>query len=439
MRRLSIIGIIIVSLILVSAVACNPFGGDEEDEGTQFAEVERGNIAVTVSGTGNIEISHEANLAFDIGGTIEKINIDDGDVVAAGDVLANLDTTDLELALVQSKVSLSQAQVALTQAEVNLTQAELAVNSANVSLRTARHDLEEARDIYTWPEINVAKEEAKDAEAFLDYVLDRGLDTATIVYAQLRLDAAEAILDTMVRSYDTEEVAIERMEVAVAVETLELKKISVSHAEESVAYAAEAVEYARKSLENAQKQLDDATLIAPFDGVVAKLYTKEGDIIPPPTLTTTTIIHLVDLATMELKVEVDEIDMPDVTLGQRALVDIDALPELALDGEITYISTLAKQESGVVLYDVTISFDVPEGSRLRAGMSADADIVISGKTNVLLVPDRAIKQGSEGGTVVEVMVDEQFEEKPVVTGVSDGVDTEIISGLTEGEMVVSRR
>ena len=92
-------------------------------------------------------------------------------------------------------------------------------------------------------------------------------------------------------------------------------------------------------------------------------------------------------------------------------------------------------EADVVFYEVRIDFDAPQDSGLRVGMSAEADIIISERSGVLLVPDRAIKQDSQGNPIVYVMVDEQIEERPVVIGISDGYQTEIVAGLEEGEIV----
>ncbi len=93
----------------------------------------------------------------------------------------------------------------------------------------------------------------------------------------------------------------------------------------------------------------------------------------------------------------------------------------------------------MILYEVEIGFNVSEGSALKAGMSASADIVIDERSNVLLVPSRAITQDSSGSPVVKVMVGEETQERPVVTGISDSYQTEIISGLSEGEVVVVER
>jgi len=107
--------------------------------------------------------------------------------------------------------------------------------------------------------------------------------------------------------------------------------------------------------------------------------------------------------------------------------------------ELISIDPISIEEGGVILYEVKIGLNVSEDSDLRVGMSASAAIVIDERNNVLLVPDRAIKQDSEGNPIVEVMVNEQIEERTVVTGISDGFKTEIVEGLNEGEVVVERR
>ena len=89
-----------------------------------------------------------------------------------------------------------------------------------------------------------------------------------------------------------------------------------------------------------------------------------------------------------------------------------------------------------MIYEGGIEFAVPQDSGLRVGMSAEADIVIDERSGILLLLDRAIRQDSQGDSVVLVMDNEQFVEKSVVVGISDGFYTEIISGLEEGEMVL---
>ena len=138
---------------------------------------------------------------------------------------------------------------------------------------------------------------------------------------------------------------------------------------------------------------------------------------------------------MELKAEVDEIDIAKVQAGQRTIIEVDALPDVQFEGTVTSISQLPTVQAGVVLYEIKIDFSILEDSRLRAGMSASADIIINERSNILLVPDRAIGKDSQGRPIVKVIVDGETEERLVVVGLSDGFETEIIDGLSEGEVI----
>jgi macrolide-specific efflux system membrane fusion protein len=91
---------------------------------------------------------------------------------------------------------------------------------------------------------------------------------------------------------------------------------------------------------------------------------------------------------------------------------------------------------GIVLYEVKISLDVPDGSGIMVGMSASADIVSAKHENVLIVPSRAVTKNSRGQSVVKVKSDIQIQERVVVVGLDDGIKAEIVSGLKEGETVV---
>jgi len=349
-------------------------------------------------------------------------------------VLARLETDSLELAL-------TEAQVAQTRAEVAVIQAEVTITEAQVTLETAEYNLEEAQDLYARPDILTARAAVSEAQSYLDYAEQMLAQSSTtkdiktwtneVAYAEETLRAAEVRLNEMLSAPDTEEVAIARLQVEAAQQSLEL-------AGQSLELNKQSLELAKQSLETTRKQLDEATITAPFDGIIASVYVEEGDVVSPPTMAPQIVAHLIDPSSMELNVEVDEIDIIEVKPGQRAIIEVDALPALPLEGKISSISLLPTEEAGVIVYDVKIEFDVAEDIGLRAGMSATADIVIAERSNVLLVPDRAIKQDSQGNPIVEVMVNGQSEERTVVTGISDGFQTEILDGLDEGEVVERR-
>lgn len=403
MKRWKIVAIVILCLTLAGTVACRPVsgGGDEEEFTGQLVEVIRGDLTVSVSGSGSIEVSDEAKLAFDGGGEVSRIYVEEGDVVSKGQVLAVLVPQDREAL-------------------------ELAVTHAEVALLQARYNLDQAENPFTEEEISDAEQAVEDAEDFLDiaddmlrYALSHGGEwevlqwQAEVLNAEIRLEMAEDTLDAMLNERDEDQIEILELQV----------------------YSAE------QALEEAQSALEIETIMAPFAGVVANVSVEEGDIIPPPTVSQVTIVHLIDTSSMELVVELDEIDIPGVGWRQRVIIEIDALPGRQLEGFVISISPIPTVEAGLVLYSVKVGFEVPEGSGLRVGMSATADIVLSERSDALLVPDRAIKYDSQGNPVVWVMVDrepegiKEFEERSVVIGISDGFQTEIKAGLSEGEIV----
>ena len=112
MKSWRIITVLLLSLVLASATACNPLGGGDEKVTEGLVEVVRGDLIVTVSGSGNIEVSNEMELTFGVAGKVDEIHVQEGDEVSEGDVLAQLDTSSLEQALAQAKLALAQAKLA---------------------------------------------------------------------------------------------------------------------------------------------------------------------------------------------------------------------------------------------------------------------------------------------------------------------------------------
>jgi len=389
--------VLLLCLTLAGAVACSPFGGggDEEEVTSQTVEVVRGDLIISVSGSGSIGVANEVKLAFDGGGKVDKIYVDEGDEVSQGEVLAELvpiDTEALELALLKAEIALHRAE----------------------------YNLDKAKHPYTDDEIENAEDVVDDAEDYLDFVgymlayaLQHGSaqevqQWQTELYrAEASLDEAEDRLEAMLSAPDEDEIEILEME----------------------------VDAAEQALDEAESKLEIENITAPFDGVVTSVDVEEGDIIPESGMSQVTIVCLIDPTSMELGVDLDEIDIPDVKLNQRTIIEVDALPDVQLEGKVISISPLPTVEAGVVLYNVKIGFDVPQGSGLKVGMSATADITTNERGGVLLVPDRAIKQDSQGNSMVWVKVDEQIEARSVVIGISDGFQTEIIDGLDEGEIV----
>jgi HlyD family secretion protein len=378
----------LLCLALVGAVACPSPGGDGAAE-IDLVKVVRGDLTVIVSGSGNITVSQDASLAFGTGGKVDAVYVEAGDRVSQGDVLAKLDTGLLELSLAQ----------------------------AELALATAEYNLDKTQQVYSQPDLATARAAVSNARSYLQYTqlqLDQANSPEQTDYWQsevyqagVNLAAAEQRLAEMEAGGDSAEVTLRRLEVAAA----------------------------RQALAQARKDLDEATITAPFDGVVGAVYIDEGDIIPPPTMAATVAIYFITPTSLELKAEVDEIDIPEVKVGQSAMVEVDAIADDLFEGTVTSISPVPVIQAGLVLYEVTISLVIPADVGVMVGMSATADIMIDKSEDTLLVPERAVGHDEQGNPVVWVSIDGQLEQKAVVIGISDGLQAEILEGISEGDMV----
>ena len=459
-------------LFLISLTAC---GGRTIESQIQAVEVVRGDLMVGVSGSGTINAADEVELTFGISGKIDEVNVEEGNQVTKGQVLASLDTMTLERTVKAAEQVVTTAEIAVMTTEIAVTTTEIAVTTTEIAVRAAEMDLELANNSYqqlTTPypfltyefvipasldAIRVAQQRIKEvqeefqkglkgeqysmgkiqeqllaaeeslieAEVGLDWGLGAGIRPSGIDYwtlrtAQIQIEKAQLALDSAQNDLD-----IARSELDIARNDLDITRNEL--------------DIARNELDKVNDERDKTIIMAPFDGVVAKVNIKSGDVLSSANYATNIAIEVVDQSRMELKVDVDEIDIPNVKLGQKTIISVDALPALRLEGEVTSISLMAKEEASLMLYEVKISFDIPADSKLRAGMSVSVDVIFNERSNILLVPNRAIGQDSQGNPIVMVQVEEQAQSRSVVIGISDELETEIVSGLTEGEAVLIER
>jgi len=194
-----------------------------------------------------------------------------------------------------------------------------------------------------------------------------------------------------------------------------------------------ALDIAKLELAKARVELGKATITASFDGIVTDIYINEGQQLSSMTYANPAIC-LLDPSEIKMNGVIDEMDISKLKLGQEADIILDALPDKEVKGRVTFISQAGTVQAGVVSYKTIITLENP-GEQLRDGMSATAEIIIDRHENVLLIPNRAI-QGSWDSPWVEVLADEQVEQRPVELGLSDGIKTEVLSGLEEGESVI---
>jgi HlyD family secretion protein len=185
----------------------------------------------------------------------------------------------------------------------------------------------------------------------------------------------------------------------------------------------------------------ESIIRAPVNGTVLELAVHEGDPVVPLTSfqAGTALAVMADMSTLLFKGTVDEIDVGKLTEGLPAKIKIGALPDAVVEGTLSRISPKSRTSEGATLFDVEIDIVAAKGVVLRAGYSANADIVIKEKKDVLLVPERLVK--FEGGKATVEIPGEMGKEpatREIKYGLSDGMNVEVTDGLKDKDLVVER-
>jgi HlyD family secretion protein len=281
-------------------------------------------------------------------------------------------------------------------------QSEVAI--ADAQLREAQEGLNRVKAGATPDEIRQAEEGVAIAQANLDKV-KRGATQEEINAAQSRVDAAKANLEKVQSGARPSDITILEQQVALS----------------------------QLSVDNVNAQLADARLISPIDGTVLSIDLDVGETVGgySPVAVVANTLSLV------VKGDVDEIDIGRVTVGQPVTVTLDAYPGVKMPGKIDELAPGATQKQGSTVYQATISFTPGAGVVPREGMAANVDITAQRKDDVLLLPNRAFETV---GTreYVTIRDGDTTRKVEVETGLSNSTDTEIISGVTEGQEVVLR-
>lgn len=315
--------------------------------GPATARVERRDLAATVLATGVIrpQVGAQVAVGSRASGVVARLHVTVGDRIQAGDLLAELDRTELETRLRQ---------------------------------------------------VEAVRADAASLEAYSGKELSRARQLAAI----------GGVTDT---------------ELSAAVRAAEAASARLREAEAAV--------------DAARVQLDWATIRAPIGGVVATVSTQEGETVAA-SFAAPTFLTIVDLARLEVWAYVDETDIGRVRVGQRASFTVDSWPDQPFTGRVTAIRPTAEVRDNVVNY-VTLIEITPQPDRLlRPEMTATVHIELDGRPDALSIPNGALRRDAAGSWVL-VDGGPAPERRPVQTGFRGAEYTEVLSGLTEGERVIT--
>lgn len=191
--------------------------------------------------------------------------------------------------------------------------------------------------------------------------------------------------------------------------------------------------------ENADLKVDN-TIKSPITGMVLSRLVEEGDPVVPLTSyqAGTDLMSLAYMEDLVFKGTVDEIDVGKLSIGMPVEIKVGAIPNEVINGKLVRVSPKAHKDEGSTLFNIEISLDDVGHAFLRAGYSANADIIITKKTDIILVPERLVNMSDSIITVEVQDTAGNIETRNVTTGLSDGINIEIATGLVEGELLVER-
>jgi HlyD family secretion protein len=436
-----------VAILALGAVGYAGFRSAEQPAPTAAAApatvaVTRGDVQQTVTAPGKLVGTQEIALSMGTSGRIAELDVRPGDEVKQGQVLAALDTGDLQLDVAQAQQSylIAQAHYSSTvQADPNaVAAARAALSSANTAYQTAQQNLGLKND-----QIKVdcaGLEDAEDAmlaarDAYNAVANDWKASTYPIkkeretIYKQTTNNYELAVARCNLATSRLNESDLRSAQAQVAQAKENLEKL-IAPRSETVATAQAEMEKARLTLEQAQAKLAGAQIVAPFDGAVLEVKARLGE----SAAANSPLIILSDPHAVEAETSVIEEDLPLVKAGQPVELFFDAQPEAAVVGRVDRI--VPQRTSGDrPLYPVYIAPDeVPDD--LVPGMTVDASIVIDSRSGVLRLPRALVRARSDNSATVKVWTGDRIEERTIKTGLRGDLYVEIVEGLQEGDRVV---
>ena len=409
MKRGPKAGIIIAVIVVVAAGGLYLFRGKLFPATAQAAaqgpaalnivKVSRGNLTASITASGQLQpntittIRPDSNMPTR---KLVKILVKEGQWVAAGEELAEIDASGLDLDLKSAQATYDAQKAKLD---------NLKAKPADLDLSQAQGDLAQSKIT-----LDSAQENYDNTKA----LADKGL------VSKNQLSDAERQLALAKARYDTSQLSFQSVKSQSSADVLNTQEAAMAQAD--------------SALQKAKLVWNSAAIRSPVAGQVAEINVNIGDLVGP----STALMTVIDPDPMWLQAQVNENDMVQLKVGQPATITPSGYPDMVLRGKVLQIDLHAQVQANVSVFTATI--EVPNRERkLLWGMNADAEISVLSLQNVLTLPVSAIKT-SNGSSTVTIIDGGQQISWDVQTGASDGTRTEILAGLDEGtEVVIARK
>ena len=442
--------IIAIVLLLVVVAAFYWFRGGEEQQtmtvSVREAKVTRGNLAVTLTGSGTIEANEQREITSLVKGDIKKDFFEENDVVEKDTVLYQIDPDDIEKDIADARDDLKDAkekhqdnladkakltitapisgvisEVSVDKGDnVNNGTAIVTIQDNNAMLLTIEFNSSDRNSLYLGAPATVQLESSSitysgtvQRIASGSIINKRGVSVVLVDIAVSGINnitpgaTATAIVNNVACnnagtfSYNDEQTV--KAQVQGEISALNVKKgdkvsagsviaiLKSDSLDDTVKNSENAVKRAQRNLESLEDTKDDYEIKAPISGTIIQKNSKAGDKLDN-SIGSTAMAIIADLSVIKFTLSVDELDITKIQLNQKASITADALPGKRFDGYVSKISTVGTTTNGVTTYPITIIVNNPEG--LIPGMNVEASIVTQSVENALLVPTTALNRGN---------------------------------------------
>lgn len=493
-RKKIIIAIVVIILVFLFARQKMNAGAQVIDVTNQYLnyEVVQQDITQTITGSGSIEPADSYTVTSLLEGDILKAPFEEGDIVKKDSVLYQIDTSKMQSSIEQSKISLSQSKRSYADAQKSIDDLKI---KANESGKIALLDVKVGDSVNAGETVATIRDSATmklelpfvSAEATNFYVgqpavvtLDGSFETLSgtvskvaatetvsvgnIITRTVTIDvknpggiASGQAATGMVGGATSTSNGIFDFKADKTVTAMSSGKVASLHVKEGDAVAkddviitltndslesaaansSDGVRNSEIALQDLYDKLEDYTITSPIAGTIITKSYKAGDTMESGKA----LCVIYDLSYLIINLNVDELDISDVSVGQRVVVTAEALGDKEYEGYVTNININGKSENGVTTYPVEIRIDETEG--LLPGMNVEAQIMIAERSNVMSIPASAIVRGdrvlvqTDAGEAPapEDGVPEGFTYITVEAGISDGNYIEILSGLSVGDVI----
>ena len=390
-RRWIIIAVVLVALVGTAIVAASSLNSPTTLDPSKLSTVERGDLARSVVATGKIEPLTKVEVKSKASGLVKEVLVDYGERVRRGQVLAELDKEELQARVREARAALQSAQASVASAQASVERGR--VDASDPQLPFLQSNLDRSRQLFERGVIS--RTDLENAESAYQIALNK------------QLSAERGVTVT---------------------------RADVDRAKAEVAKA-------QAMLERALEDLRNATIVSPIDGVVLSRDVEPGDAVSSILVLgsqATLVCTLGDTSDLYVLGKVDEADIGKIYVGQPARIVVESFKDKKFAGTVTKISPLGAEKDNVTTFEVRVSIQDP-GAELRANMTANAEIILEETQNLLVVPEAAVIYDKERNASLEVPDAEAETGKrkvPIKVGISNGVKTEVVEGVDEGQQVV---